>query len=164
MQWFASIDSNRDGLVSAPELQRSLSIGGLHYSLQQVSNMVRCAQCSRADVPHAPNTLCRCTRVLTSNRLCTLHATSWHSAGSCKTSNAAAPTRAVRSCMLCWHTHSGSVQGTYMPQHVLEGHAGHLTGRAKARWTRMSSQSCTASSQRRSGLSKVTQTRTAQST
>lgn len=43
MQWFGGIDTNRDGLISAPELQRSLSLGGLHYSLQQVSNMVRCS-------------------------------------------------------------------------------------------------------------------------
>ena len=43
MQWFNFIDSDKDGLVSAPELQRALSKGGLHYSLQTIANMIRCA-------------------------------------------------------------------------------------------------------------------------
>jgi hypothetical protein len=40
-QWFNFIDSDNDGMVSPPELQRAMSQGGLHYSLQTVANMIR---------------------------------------------------------------------------------------------------------------------------
>lgn len=40
-QWFNAVDSDRDGLISSPELQRGLAKGGLHYSLQHAATMIR---------------------------------------------------------------------------------------------------------------------------
>ena len=40
VQWFDFIDNDSNGRVSAPELQRALSKGGLHFSLQTVARMI----------------------------------------------------------------------------------------------------------------------------
>ena len=41
MQWFQAVDTDRSGSISATELQRALSQGGLVFSLKLVSSMVR---------------------------------------------------------------------------------------------------------------------------
>ena len=42
LQWFESIDLNKDGLLDATELQRALAVGNLHFSLVTVAHMIRC--------------------------------------------------------------------------------------------------------------------------
>ena len=41
LQWFNSIDSNKDGQLDAQELQRALATGNLHFSLTTVAHMIR---------------------------------------------------------------------------------------------------------------------------
>ena len=40
VQWFDFIDNDSNGRVSSQELQRALSRGGLHFSLQTVARMI----------------------------------------------------------------------------------------------------------------------------
>jgi hypothetical protein len=40
-QWFMAIDTDRSGTLSAAELQRALAMGGLHFGLTDVDQMVR---------------------------------------------------------------------------------------------------------------------------
>jgi Ca2+-binding EF-hand superfamily protein len=50
VQWFQFIDTDNNGRVDAQELQRALSKGGLHFSLQTVARMIGYApdaQCQR---------------------------------------------------------------------------------------------------------------------
>lgn len=49
LQWFDSIDLNRDGLLDVSELQKALAIGNLQFSLVTVAHMIRCS----AGVPDA---------------------------------------------------------------------------------------------------------------
>eukprot|EP01024_Parvocaulis_polyphysoides_P012778 TRINITY_DN1475_c0_g1_i1.p1 TRINITY_DN1475_c0_g1~~TRINITY_DN1475_c0_g1_i1.p1 ORF type:complete len:197 (-),score=5.42 TRINITY_DN1475_c0_g1_i1:371-877(-) len=39
--WFNSIDTNGNGTLDAQELQKALSLGNLHFSLQTVAHMIR---------------------------------------------------------------------------------------------------------------------------
>lgn len=43
MQWFDTVDESRDGAIDVKELQRALQLGNLHFSLQAVAQMIRCA-------------------------------------------------------------------------------------------------------------------------
>uniref|UniRef100_A0A7S3ERS8 EF-hand domain-containing protein n=1 Tax=Haptolina ericina TaxID=156174 RepID=A0A7S3ERS8_9EUKA len=40
-QWFAMVDTDRSGQISATELQQALSQGGLTYSLKMVASIIR---------------------------------------------------------------------------------------------------------------------------
>lgn len=40
-QWFDSIDLDRNGSLNAPELQRALALGNLHFGLNDVDQMIR---------------------------------------------------------------------------------------------------------------------------
>ncbi|KAL1522944.1 hypothetical protein AB1Y20_017908 [Prymnesium parvum] len=40
-QWFTMVDTDRSGAISALELQRALSQGGLNYSLKMVASIIR---------------------------------------------------------------------------------------------------------------------------
>lgn len=42
MQWFTFVDKDSNGSVSPYELQQALSQGGMHFSLQTTSSLVRC--------------------------------------------------------------------------------------------------------------------------
>ena len=41
VQWFQSIDKDRNGTLDALELQQALRLGNLHFSLFAVAQMVR---------------------------------------------------------------------------------------------------------------------------
>lgn len=41
LQWFEAIDKDRDGQLSAVELQSALQLGGLNFSLATVAHIIR---------------------------------------------------------------------------------------------------------------------------
>mmetsp|Transcript_64381 Transcript_64381/g.176743 ORF Transcript_64381/g.176743 Transcript_64381/m.176743 type:complete len:196 (-) Transcript_64381:241-828(-) len=63
-QWFAMVDTDRSGAISAQELQRALAQGGLNYSLKMIASIIR------SQVPQGPAQLdfhmfCRVQQMLT---------------------------------------------------------------------------------------------------
>ena len=40
-QWFAMVDADRSGAISATELQKALAQGGLNFSLKMVASIIR---------------------------------------------------------------------------------------------------------------------------
>lgn len=77
-QWFAMVDTDRSGQISATELQQALSQGGLTYSLKMVASIIRSqappgsiqlgaqpcpARCAQP-MPSSPRAVCRLPRFL----------------------------------------------------------------------------------------------------
>ncbi len=42
LQWFESIDLDKNGQLDAVELQKALGTGNLHFSLRTIAHMIRC--------------------------------------------------------------------------------------------------------------------------
>lgn len=47
MQWFRTVDRDGSGQIGATELQQALGMGNLHFSLQVIASMIRCAHAIR---------------------------------------------------------------------------------------------------------------------
>lgn len=76
LQWFASIDKDRNGVLSVAELQAALAAGGMNFSMSMVASIIRCARDGNFCNPWSSES----SEGVRGWQLCTGHASSSHQA------------------------------------------------------------------------------------